>query len=102
MLKFATVFECNESYRLFMEEVLELFYMYYKHACSWCAKIFYTYHDSREGAARKLFEGIKRHLVEYGEDHKEYQFDEAPSIEVNQMYYAMSESTDKPYGDYEV
>ncbi|KKQ93667.1 MAG: hypothetical protein UT20_C0045G0001, partial [Candidatus Levybacteria bacterium GW2011_GWA1_39_11] len=36
------------------------------------------YHSSKEAAARKLHEGIKKHLIEYAEDHKEYQFDEDP------------------------
>lgn len=76
--------------------------MYYSHSCSYCLKVFYTYHASKEGAARKLYEGIKKHLVEYAEDHKEYQFDEAPSIEVNQMYYAMTEHEEDPRGDYEL
>ena len=49
-----------------------------------------------------LFEGIKKHLIEYAEDHKEYQFDEDPEIEINQMYYAMSEHEEDPQGDYEL
>ena len=74
--------------------------MYYSHSCSYCAKIFYTYHSSKTDAARILFEGIKKHLIEYAEDHKEYQFDEGVEIEVNQMYYAMSESEEEPAGHY--
>lgn len=76
--------------------------MYYSHSCSYCSKIFYTYHSSRQGASKVLFEGIKKHLIEYGEDHKEYMFDEDSSIEVNQMYYAMTEHEDEPAGDYEL
>lgn len=76
--------------------------MYYSHACSYCLKIFYTYNSSKQGAATVLFEGIKKHLVEYGEDHKEYQFDEDPEIEINQMYYAMIESEEEPRGHYEL
>lgn len=75
--------------------------MYYSHRCSYCTKVFYTYDSDRYRAARKLYEGIKQHLIEYGEDHKEYQFDEDPSIEAKQMYNAMRESQDEPYG-YEV
>ena len=76
--------------------------MYYSHSCSYCAKIFYSYHSSKTGAARVLFEGIKKHLIEYAEDHKEYQFDEGVEIEVNQMYYAMSESEEEPAGHYKL
>jgi len=46
--------------------------------------------------------GIKKHLIDYQEDHKEYEFDESPSVEANQMYYAMSESTHPPRSGYEV
>ena len=76
--------------------------MYYSHSCSYCTKLFYTYQDSKEEASRVLFEGIKGHLVEYGEDHKEYMFDEDPEIEINQMYEAMEEGEEKPAGDYEL
>lgn len=76
--------------------------MYYSHSCSYCAKIFYTYHSSKEEAARVLFEGIKKHLVDYKEDHKEYMFDEDPEVEVNQMYYAMSEHEEEPDGHYQL
>ncbi len=72
--------------------------MYYTHACSYCTKIFYTYHSNKEAAAKVLFEGIKSHLIEYGEDHKEYLFDEDPKIEIDQMYYAMIEYEEKPDG----
>lgn len=76
--------------------------MYYSYLCSYCSKIFYTYHDLKEGAAKQLYEGIKKHLIEYNEDHKEYEFDEAPAIEIDQMYYTMSEHNEKPNGHYEV
>lgn len=76
--------------------------MYYSHSCSYCSKIFYTYHENKEAAANVLYTGIKTHLIEYSEDHKEYQFDEGPTIEINQMYYAMEESTDEPAGDYKL
>ena len=76
--------------------------MYYSHSCSYCEKIFYTYQDSREEASRTLFEGIKKHLIEYGEDHKEYMFDEDPEIEINQMYEVMTEWEEEPAGDYKL
>ena len=76
--------------------------MYYSYTCSYCTKIFYTYHDLKDGAAAQLYEGIKKHLIEFDEDRKEAEFDEAPSIEIDQMYYAMIEYSEKPNGDYEV
>ncbi len=74
--------------------------MYYSYPCSYCGKIFYTFSDNKEIAANTLYQGIKEHLQSYDEDHKEYQFDEAPQIEVRQMYSAMTETSDKPQGGY--
>ncbi|HVZ67054.1 MAG TPA: hypothetical protein VG917_02225 [Patescibacteria group bacterium] len=76
--------------------------MYYSFSCSYCSKVFYTYQDHKETAARILYEGIKTHLIEYDEDRKEYQFDEDPSIEIDQMYYALIETEDDPRGDYQL
>jgi hypothetical protein len=76
--------------------------MYYSHPCSYCRKVFYTFDNNKKNAARKLYEGIKKHLIAYNEDHKEYKFDEAPSIEENQMYNEMTESTTAPRGGYQV
>lgn len=76
--------------------------MYYTHRCSYCSKLFYTYDTNKSNAARKLYEGIKEHLQEYNEDHKEYEFDEDPDIEVAQMYKAMDEVSDEPAGAYEI
>jgi len=64
--------------------------------------LFYAYDDNKTHAAQRLYEGIKAHLKEYGEDHKEYEFDEDPSIEVNQMYKSMEETEEEPAGGYEV
>lgn len=76
--------------------------MYYSHGCSYCTKIFFTFNSNKELAARTLFEGIKKHLIDYDEDHKEFEFDEEVSIEYDQMYKAMNESNDKPAGGYEL
>ena len=76
--------------------------MYYSRRCSYCGKVFFTEVSNRSAAAKALYEGIKKHLIEYGEDHKEYQFDEDPSIEVSQMYNEMSENEERPAGGYEV
>lgn len=76
--------------------------MYYSHRCSYCTKVFYVFDSNRTNAARKLYSGIKKHLIAYNEDHKEYQFDEDPGIEANQMYRAMTESSSVPRGAYQV
>lgn len=76
--------------------------MYYTHSCSYCGKLFFTWNKSKQIASASLYKGIKEHLVEYGEDHKEYMFDEDPKIEAAQMYDSMSETTDKPIGAYEI
>jgi hypothetical protein len=76
--------------------------MYYIRSCTYCTKIFYTYHDNKEVAAQIIYTGIKAHLVEYNEDHKEYQLDESPEMEINQMYYEITESDEEPAGGYEL
>lgn len=76
--------------------------MYYSYPCSYCSKVFYTFNRNKEAAARTLYSGIKAHLIEYNEDHKEYLFDEDPGIEVSQMYYAMVETTTRPLAGYEL
>lgn len=76
--------------------------MYYSYHCSYCSKIFYTFNDNKEEAARILYEGIKKHLIEYGEDDREYEFDDYPEKEINEMYAKMSELTEPPSGAYEL
>lgn len=76
--------------------------MYYSHACSYCARIFYTFHDNKERASEKLYYGIKQHLIDYNEDHKEYAFDDGPSIDINEVYSVVIESEDPPPGGYEL
>lgn len=76
--------------------------MYYLYPCSYCSKIFYTFNDSKEVAAKKLFSGIKQHLVSYGEDSKEHQFDDDPEIDTNRIYSTMKESNIRPAGGYEL
>ncbi len=76
--------------------------MYYSHPCTYCTKIFYTYHESKEGAASVLYYGIKAHLIEYEEDHKEYQMDDDPSVDINKIYYAAVELHEAPSGGYEL
>lgn len=53
-------------------------------------------------ASRDLYFGIKKHLNEYDEDHKEYQFDDGPQIDTNEVYAAMNETSDPPQGAYQI
>ncbi len=76
--------------------------MYYSYNCSYCRRLFYTYHNHRKYAAITLYQGIKKHLIDYNEDHKEFEFDEHPSIEEYQMYNSMSEHEEVPPGGYEL
>ncbi|MEK6861497.1 MAG: hypothetical protein AABY07_05995 [Nanoarchaeota archaeon] len=76
--------------------------MYYSHKCSYCSKVFYTYNTNKEYASRALYYGIKKHLIEYNEDHKEYKFDDGPKIDSNEVYANMIESTSAPSGGYRV
>jgi hypothetical protein len=76
--------------------------MYYSHPCSYCTKIFFTYHNDKHQASKVLYHGIKKHLIEYNEDHKEFQFDDGVVIDVNEVYYAVSESNHPPAGGYEI
>jgi len=74
--------------------------MYYSYPCSYCRKVFYVFNDNKQYAAELLYEGIKKHLINYDEDHKEYKFDEAPQIEAEQMYSVMTETSERPQGGY--
>lgn len=76
--------------------------MYYSHSCSYCTKVFYTYKNSKHQAAKTLYYGIKAHLIEYKEDHKEYDFDDGSEIDINEVYAAIAELNDKPSGGYEL
>lgn len=74
--------------------------MYYIHKCTYCTKIFYTFSDSKMEAARILYVGIKDHLIEYDEDRKEYELDDYPEKEINDMYRQIKEMNEPPDGAY--
>ena len=76
--------------------------MYYSHSCSYCTKIFYTFDYSKHSASKTLYHGIKKHLIDYNEDHREFQFDDGAEIDINEVYAAVSESKDPPPGGYEL
>ena len=77
--------------------------MYYSYRCSYCSRLFYTYSSSRNWAASTLYYGIKNHLIHYNnEDHKEYEFDDHPQIEIRDMYKYMTEQSTKPAGGYKL
>ena len=76
--------------------------MYYSHPCSYCGRIFYIYHTNKEQASRVLYEGIKKHLIEYNEDDREYDFDDGPQQDSDEVYYAVEESDEPPAGGYEL
>ncbi|MBP9716461.1 MAG: hypothetical protein KBD51_00805 [Candidatus Levybacteria bacterium] len=76
--------------------------MYYSHSCSYCTRIFYTFHNSKHEASKALYHGIRKHLVEYNEDHKEFQFDDGEQIDIDEIYIAVTESDDPPSGGYEL
>lgn len=76
--------------------------MYYTYPCPYCRKVFYAWDGSKEGGSSKLYYGIKKHLIDYDEDHKEYQFDDPPKIEIDHIYKVTAEMKSKPSGGYPV
>jgi hypothetical protein len=63
--------------------------------------VFYTYDDSKEQAARRLYYSVKQHLIDYDEDHKEYEMDDGVEMDTNQIYDEMVETNYAPEGGYE-
>lgn len=76
--------------------------MYYSYTCPSCGKVFYTYNDYRETAAKILHRGIMKHMKDYGEDIAMYDMDERPDIEEEQMYHSVKETKEAPYAAYEL
>lgn len=76
--------------------------MYYSYPCPACGKVFYTFNDYREYAAKILYHGIKQHMADYKEDEKEHEMDERPDIEEEQMYHIAKESEEAPSSAYEL
>jgi len=76
--------------------------MYYAFTCTYCKRLFYTWNRSREQASHILYRSVKKHLVEYDEDRKEYEMDDGEQMDSNQIYSEMVELNDIPSGGYEV
>ncbi len=76
--------------------------MYYSYTCTYCGRLFYTFNDNKEAAANTLYDGIKSHLKEYGEDEKEHQLDDGRTLDTSQIYSEMSGYDDEPSGGYEI
>mgnify|MGYP007068586798 CR=1 FL=1 len=53
--------------------------------------MFYTYNSDRSKAAETLYYGVKKHLVDYGEDEKEHQLNDGASTDVAQIDGEMTE-----------
>lgn len=76
--------------------------MYYSYNCPYCSKVFYTFNSDKNAAAGVLYNGIKKHLIDYDEDSKEHEFDDPPEVEANQVCAAIAEFAERPSGGYEL
>lgn len=76
--------------------------MYYSHSCSVCSRVFYTYNNNKEQAARTIYYGIKQHLIDYNEDNRESEFDEGADIDIDEVYNGLTESEFPLSGGYEL
>ena len=75
--------------------------MYYSYSCPYCQKVFYVFNDSKEEAAKELYEGIDKHEIEYGEDKKDpilHEYD--PETETDMIYEKLQGSTEAPEDGY--
>jgi hypothetical protein len=77
--------------------------MYYSYSCPYCSKLFYVFSDSKEEAAKELYEGIDKHETQYGEDKKDpvlHEYD--PATEEDTIYENLQESEQIPPGGYPI
>lgn len=75
--------------------------MYYSYKCTYCGRLFYTFDRNKEHAANRLYHTVKQHLIDYNEDHKEYEMDDGEHADTEQIYREMTESPTPPPGGYE-
>ncbi len=76
--------------------------MYYSYPCPYCSKVFYTFNDDKWAAATALYNCIKKHLADYGEDNKEHKLDYSPEIDIKMIHEQMTESNAAPAGGYQI
>jgi len=75
--------------------------MYYSYNCPYCGKTFYVFSDNKDEASKELFEGIKKHEEEYGEDKKDSTLTEYdPGTEEDMIYEKIEGSETIPSGGY--
>jgi hypothetical protein len=72
--------------------------MYYTFQCTYCRRAFYTYDRNRVTASVTLYRAVKKHLIDYNEDHKEHELDDGEQEDSNQIYDEMTESDHPPEG----
>jgi hypothetical protein len=75
--------------------------MYYSFKCTYCGRLFYTYNFNKQRASEDLYSTIKQHLIETGEDDKEYEMDDGATEDSNQIYAEMTVSDHRPAGGFE-
>lgn len=75
--------------------------MYYSHTCSYCSKLFYTYNEDKDLAAKTLYAGIEAHMKEYNES-EDASFYHDPELDTNRIYSEIVESSEEPSSGYEL
>jgi hypothetical protein len=75
--------------------------MYYSFRCTYCGRQFYTYDINKQRASQTLYGTVKQHLIDTGEDSKEYEMDDGATEDSNQIYAEMTVSDHRPVGGFE-
>lgn len=75
--------------------------MYYSFKCTYCGRLFYTYNFNKQRASEELYSTVKQHLIDSGEDEKEYEMDDGATEDSNQIYSEMTVSDHRPAGGFE-
>ncbi len=75
--------------------------MYYSHTCSHCSKVFYTYNEDKELAAKTIYDGIEAHMKDYKEE-EDSTFYHNQEQDTNRIYSEISESEEAPSGGYQL
>src|SRR5882762_2238962 len=85
----------------FNYKICYYFSMYYSYKCPSCQRQFYVFSDSKEEAAKELYEGIDKHEAAYGEN-QDILHEYDPETEENTIYEALQESETIPQGAYPI